>query len=361
MKIKFLSLNQWLNLFNLQKISFNKFYNNAIINDKYNTKLNQKKIDKNTVYKLYEIFIIKKIDYLINFYNMSLKIPDDLDLNHIDSIEISNSKNPKYKNIIRNMYYNEILYNTTTDIKSSRSYLRVLLDLFNNLIIDYKLVTPSGLRYIKNGNFGSIMSAFYFRASILNPAAIYSLSKLKLKGGKVFTPTLGWSSYMYGLLSDNRITEYVGTDVIPKVCDTTLKLSKLLFPTKIVDIYCSPSEDLLKNLKFKNKYKNYFDIIFFSPPYYKLELYEGKLQSTNRYTDYNTWLKKYWEATIRLCNYVLKKGGTLIYIVSGYDKYSNLNIDMNTITKKYFTLINYQPLNNKKMYNNNTEIIYFFR
>ena len=56
-----------------------------------------------------------------------------------------------------------------------------------------------------------------------------------------------------------------------------------------------------------NKHKNYYDFIFFSPPYFKLELYPGKLQSTSLYPDYKQWLTEYWENTIKLCFTILKK------------------------------------------------------
>ena len=81
---------------------------------------------------------------------------------------------------------------------------------------------------------------------------------------------------------------------------------------------------------------NYFDIIFFSPPYFKLELYRGKNQSTELYKNYDDWLSKYWEVTIQLCRKVLKKNGNMAYIIGDYDK-NYIVKDMNNITKKYFT------------------------
>ena len=278
---------------------------------------------------------------------------------------MNNSKNAKYKNIIRNIYYREILQQTKSGIKGLNVYLDVITNLFNNYIIDYKLVTPSGIRYIKNNHFGSIMSAFYFRASILNPVVIYSIYNLELKKYystkvKIFSPTLGWSSYLYGLLSNNNIVEYVGTDVIQSVCKNTNSIGKSLFTNKYIDIYCKPSEDLLKDIYFMKKYSNYFDIIFFSPPYYKQEIYSGDNQSVNRYNSYDSWLVNYWEQTIILCYKLLHKKGILCYIISNYEKYNHLLLDMNNITKKYFKLIKKIPLENNKMYNNNTEVIHIY-
>ena len=90
---------------------------------------------------------------------------------------------------------------------------------------------------------------------------------------------------------------------------------------------------------FLKKYKNYFDAIFFSPPYYEYEIYEGGKQSTKNYKTYDEWLKKYWLPTIQLCRYVLKDDGRMCYIISKYkinNKIIDLPRDMNKITKIYF-------------------------
>jgi tRNA1(Val) A37 N6-methylase TrmN6 len=98
----------------------------------------------------------------------------------------------------------------------------------------------------------------------------------------------------------------------------------------------------MNNSTFQNKY-NYFDLVFFSPPYYKMELYPGDKQSTSKYNNYDTWLKIYWEKTIQLCLHVLSPGSKMCYILSGYGSkntkfYIYLIDDMNKIAEKYFTL-----------------------
>jgi hypothetical protein len=92
-----------------------------------------------------------------------------------------------------------------------------------------------------------------------------------------------------------------------------------------------------------------------------LEKYPGKDQSIMKYKTYEEWLEKYWEATIRLCHYVLQKGGRLCYILSGYgqgassskentkDQYDLLT-DMNKITRQYFKLRSEQPMYNKDVH-----------
>ena len=274
---------------------------------------------------------------------------------------MNNNAETTYKNIIRNLHWKDILKNTKSGIDNVPTYMDVLEDLYLNDIIDYKIVTPSSLHYMKEGRLGSVFSSYYFRASIMNPYLVYSLNQSILKGTKIFTPTLGWTSYLYGFLEDSdNVIEYVGTDVIPSVCSKTAKFAKTYYKGKNIDILCEPSENLLLNKSFMRKYQEHFDVVFFSPPYYQLEKYPGKNQSIVQYKTYEEWLEKYWEATIKLCHYVLQKGGRLCYILSGYgqgtkphkegsDQYDLLT-DMNKITRQYFKLLSTQPMYNKDVH-----------
>jgi tRNA1(Val) A37 N6-methylase TrmN6 len=109
---------------------------------------------------------------------------------------------------------------------------------------------------------------------------------------------------------------------------------------------------------FSDKYKNYFDAVFFSPPYFQLELYPGKNQSTVQYKTYEEWLDKYWLKTIQLCYYVLKPGGKMSYILSGYGSHNtkgayDLLADMNAISQKIFNSSTMRVL---PMYNKNVHV-----
>jgi hypothetical protein len=367
--MKFISLKQWLLLFDLQNVSFKEFLKTYKVKTNTNVvslteAVKARNISTENVKLIYSIFVLNKKKYLTNFYKSSLELPKSLDLPSNITLSLSNSQNIKQKNLIRNLNYRDLLLNTKTGIPNLRPFLEVLIELFNKSTIDYKLITPSAIDLFKRGLFGSVMSGFYFRSSILNPAVIYTLSIKYLKGAKVFTPTLGWSSYCYGFLSDSRVKEYLGIDVIPKVCNNTKKLSDKFFPDKITSIYCAPSESFLGDKVFMKKYKNYFDIVFFSPPYYELELYPGKNQSTEKYKSYEEWLVKYWEQTIKLCRHVLKKGGIMAYIISGYANKMSLNEDMNSITKKYFKLKKKMKLGNTDVgitqHRETGELIFFF-
>jgi hypothetical protein len=176
-----------------------------------------------------------------------------------------------------------------------------------------------------------------------------------LKGTRIFTPTLGWTSYAYGFLECPDVLEYVGTDVIPGVCRKTKRFVETYYKRKITEIFCEPSENLPFNTWFMNKYTGHFDVVFFSPPYYKLEKYPGKNQSIMRYKSYEEWLIKYWENTIILCHVLLQKGGKLCYILSGYgsnntEEQYDLVGDMNKISRKYFKIHSIQPMYNKDVH-----------
>lgn len=360
---KFLSLEQFLKQFESNdNQTFQEFLNKAQVKVGKNLTplkeyMEKKQIDRANIKLLFEN-IKKRKDYLTRFYNMSLRVlPERLRITDepMKNKHMNNNEEVTYKNLIRNLHYKDILENTESGIDNVPTFMKVLKDLYFHKIIDYKIVTPSALHYMKQGRLGSVFSSFYFRASIMNPFLVYSLNQSVLKGTRIFTPTLGWTSYCYGFLECPGVVEYVGTDVIASVCNKTQTFAKKQYPDKTVEIYCHPSEDLAKSEKFKRKYKDHFDIVFFSPPYYRLELYPGEDQSTDRYKTYEEWLTNYWEATIKLCQYVLIPGGKLCYILSGYGSQSvneeyDLLGDMNKITKKYFKFHSKQPMFNKDVH-----------
>jgi hypothetical protein len=360
--MKLLELQDFLDLFVSKKQTLTEFINNAQvkIGDKIEPLkeyMKRKEIEKSKIKLLYEN-IEKKNEYLTRFYNLSLRVQEkDLHINEppMKNKEMNNNIELNYKNVIRNMHYKDILQNTKSGMENVSTYIDVLKDLYEKSIIDYKLLTPSASHYIQNGRIGSVFSSYFFRASIMNPYLVYSLNKSVLKGTKIFTPTLGWTSYCFGFLECPEVIEYVGTDVIQDVCEKTIQFSKKQYPDKITKIFCQPSENLGKSKSFKTKYREHFDVVFFSPPYYKLELYDSKNQSTDEYKTYEEWLQKYWEETIKLCHYVLEKNGKLCYILSGYgsqntDEQYDLLKDMNNITKKYFKLKSQQPMYNKDVH-----------
>ena len=346
--MKFITLDQFIEIFaTSNKLGFQDFLKKAQVKtpgqliplERY---MGDHDIPIQSIKLLFEN-IVNRNEYLQRFYEKSLKVVNPITISDkaMPISAMNNDAHVNYKNLIRNMFYKEILQTTQSGMENNPSFLNVLADLYLRNIIDYKILTPSGMYYTKEGRLGSVFSSYYFRASIMNPMIPYSLNHKVLKGSKIFTPTLGWGSYCYGFMECSYVSEYMGTDVIPQVCRKTAQFAKDYYPSKKCTIFCEPSENLMKIPGFSNKYKNYFDAVFFSPPYYELELYPGKNQSTSQYKTYEEWLEKYWVKTIQLCHHVLKSGGKMCYILSGYGSHNtkgayDLLKDMNTISQNIF-------------------------
>lgn len=319
------------------------------------TYMRDKDISMDTIRLLFEN-IQTRNEYLSRFYRVSLHYPPDISIVEppMKNKHFNNDWLVKYKNVIRNLFFWEILKNTQSGMDNVPTFLDTLENLYKKYIIDYKLLTPSAIHYMKLGRLASVFSSYFFRASIMNPYLVYSLNHSLFQAKRVFTPTLGWGSYFYGL-AESGITHYVGTDVIPVVCDKIRRFSKEKYPHIQTHILCSPSENLLKKKAFLNTYRGFFDLIFFSPPYYKLEIYEGTDQSTSKYPEYEDWLTNYWEKTMELCSLLLHPQGKLCYILSGYGSENtkgsyDLLKDMNAITRRYFRWKETQSMYNKNVH-----------
>jgi hypothetical protein len=371
--MRFITQNQFINIFSSPKDPLSSFIRRAKVRTnntitpllKY---IENKSVTLDDLRLLYE-HIIHRDEYLARFYKTSLNVLNedgkiDLTMNvpAMKMKEMNNDQLVHYKNVIRNMHYLDILKNTKSGIANVPTYMEVLEDMYLHWIIDYKILTPSSLHYLREGRIGSVFSSLFFRASIMSPVIPYSLAHNILRGKSncsIFTPTLGWSSYSYGFLESPLVQEYVGTDVIQGVCKKTKEFAERFYPDKTATIFCSPSEDLMGIKGFSKKYSNYFDLVFFSPPYYRLEMYSGKNQSTSKYKNYEEWLEKYWRNTMLLCYHVLKPGGKMCYILSGYGSENtnggryDLLKDMNGIARVVFKNTSPQILN---MYNKNVHV-----
>jgi hypothetical protein len=260
--MKFLELSEFLNFFIREPQTLEEFIRIAQVKignkkEHLSDYMKRKTIDISKIKLLLEN-IEKRNNYLTRFYKLSLSI-DKNKLHITDKPMIHNEMNNniklKYKNIVRNIHYKDILQNTKSGIENIHSFIDVLNDLYIHSVIDYKLLTPSASHYIEKGRIGSVFSSYFFRASIMNPYLVYSLNEMELKGSKIFTPTLGWTSYCYGFLESPLVKEYVGTDVIPDVCKKTEEFAKEFYPEKETVIFCEPSENLYKNDEFLTKYR----------------------------------------------------------------------------------------------------------
>jgi hypothetical protein len=369
MSLTLLTERNWLSLFTCDQVSFAEFKrtftvvsgSNRVPLKEYAAKY---KVSDTTLRNLHRWIVLNMRTYLSGVYKASLRLPDDVPAS-IMQVTMHNSQKATSKSVVRNLFMRELWQRTRTGASMTEPFLVTLFQLCNEKAIDSKLLTPSASDLIADGKFAPVMSGFYFRASVLNPALVYTLSTKRLKGLRVFTPTLGWSSYLLGFFANKHVVEYVGTDVIPRVCRVTQKIAAKYYPDRAVTIHCTPSEDLLNDKTFMRRNKERFDVVFFSPPYYRLELYEGKNQSTRRYPEYEQWLEGYWDATMRLCAHVMTPDAKMGYIVSPYGDKKELVNDMVKISALYFRRQNTIPISNLNV--NNTkhrhtgESLYLFK
>lgn len=207
-------------------------------------------------------------------------------------------------------------------------------------------------------NIWAIIRGVTDSASLFNPHLAGWIIQNIYKGKKLLTPVMGWSAYMIGFLNTDW-NEYVGIDVIPEVITNSQKIwdyrqslnsSDILFSgdEKKLKLFCTASEQMDSKHNFSENYKNYFDGIFFSPPYFDLEKYEyhkgleNTQQSIANFETYESWLSGYWEPTVAMCSRVMNITGNFGFVISDYkDKKIGLRTisnDMHQICLKYFDL-----------------------
>ena len=361
----------------------------------------------------YEIVIEKRHKYLTCFYNAFFKFEDprkfkwnDIDIRmkltnssksksiQIDPKELDRSlslqKNDKVRIMVRNLFYLEILHLTkvTNTIKSRVSFWETIDNLYNKLQLEDRFFAPSsiglflrkkivhGIQETNYNNLFYLIQQYQPKASILNPYAINWIFKNIFSNSKtIFTPVLSWGSYLIAFMHTDW-THYVGVDVIPSVCEKTKFLAKYYynldsqFRDKKVEILCQPSEALLNNHNFLQKFANYFDTILICPPYFNMEIYHDGEQSFKNYPNYSDWLEKYWHATVKVCYQTLKKGKLFGVIANDYynlkKEFYPLTKDLDTICRKYFKLEQVYFLYNRTSplrvnFKNRTERLFIYK
>lgn len=307
-----------------------------------------------TVYDFF--FVNGNTEYFLNQWfenNVAISVPKKYLFFKVKNILgrdkiIDGRYNIKYSRLSKNLnlfdFYNTVKY----DKHDGRPVLN-LLNKINDMYYIPEFFTPSVFEIIKRKDYSTLFA--YVRgatatATIFNPHTYGFILTYILRGEKLFTPVLAWNAYQHAFYNTNY-TEYVGTDVIPALIENSEYLHKLysknLFSEeKIVKTYNCPSEKLNERYGFAEEYKNHFDSVLFSPPYFDLEIYPGEEQSLNNYQNYSDWLIGYWEETVKLCKEVLQTGGRFAFVISDYTnkktgKKVSISGDMKQIAKKYFT------------------------
>ncbi len=255
--------------------------------------------------------------------------------------------------LLRNISYKGIYRDTG---KSNSSEKCSLLDTFTGLAKNKFniscLLTPKVAEFISQGrydDFFAILRGTSNRASIFNPYTYsWILNNIFPDGKKLLSPVMSWCSPVIGL-ANSGYDEMVAIDVIPEVVEKSRLLHEyseglrngfFVDDSKTSEFYCCPSEQLDNRHNFSEKYAEHFDTVFFSPPYYDLEVYTGGELSHESFQTYEQWLDGYWRPTVELCYRCLKPNATFSFvIVHDYGRAGNktpISDDMKRIACEYF-------------------------
>ena len=257
--------------------------------------------------------------------------------------------------LLRNISYKGI-YKETGKINSNEkdTMLGVFDNLINNKFSVSALLTPKVSDFLSTGNYDSLFAMLRGtanRASVFNPYTYsWILKNVFPDGKKLLSPVMSWCTPVIGVANSNY-DELVAIDVIPDVVNKAKELhtySENMRNTFFGDdsksgtFFCCPSEKLDERYNCSETYKEHFDLVFFSPPYYNLEVYTGGEQSHESWQTYEEWLDGYWRPTVELCHRCLKDGATFSFVI--VEDYAELNKkripiseDMKRIASEYFT------------------------
>ena len=264
--------------------------------------------------------------------------------------------NSKYGKICKNINFVNF-YNTkklyTNDSEYTFGLMRVM---FEDFKVRNSLVGPAFFDHIckYNGDPSQFWLDFMIganRASIFNPATYKGILENIFTGETLFAPVMGWNSYQLAFYNSN-FKNFIATDVIPDVVENGKLLHEVyktyqensIFESqeKTIDLYLCPSEQLDSKHNFGDKYKNSVDAVLLSPPYFDLEIYPSDGQSFNSFPDYQSWLKGYWEETVKLAVKVMKPGAKFGFVISNYvnrqKQMTTISEDMRDVVLKYLTL-----------------------
>jgi hypothetical protein len=131
----------------------------------------------------------------------------------------------------------------------------------------------------------------------------------KFGATRVLDPCIGWGGRMIGSLAAGA--EYTGFEPDPQ---TFVGLCGILKDIeRPADISQVPAEVGLPRLKTSS-----YDLVLTSPPYYNLELYTAGDQSTNHYSDWDTWTRDWLRVVIHECIRCLRPDGKSCWSVKNF-------------------------------------------
>ncbi len=370
---------EFLNQFRLPKVSFDEFCDKIcvldvmdrsgafVVRSDLDTFVNRvsKKDDRKqrlNLYKqqLYKILVTDAEQTLLSWFNRYGKLKEPVefyfdipDANILSNDTFAGRTNSKYGKICKNINFVNF-YNTkklwTTDSEYTFGLMRVM---FEDFKLRNSLVGPAFFDHIckYDGDSSQFWLDFMIganRASIFNPATYKGILDSVFTGETLFAPVMGCNAYQLGFYN-SKFKKFIATDVINDVVHNGTLLhqeylkhkesSLFVEETKTIELYLCPSEELDKRHNFSQRYQNSIDAVLLSPPYFDLEIYPSDDQSFTNYPDYQTWLRDYWEETVKLCAKVMKPGAKFGFVISNYvnkDKVmTTISQDMRDVVSKH--------------------------
>ena len=372
----------FLNQFNLPKVTFQQFCDKIcvlnvmdrsgsfVVRSDLDTFVNRvsKKDDRKqrlNLYKqnLYKILVTDANATLLVWFKRYGELKESVDFyfdipvsNILTNDIFTGRTNSKYGKICKNINFVNF-YNTkklyTNDSEYTFGLLKVM---FEDFKVRNSLVGPAFFDHIckYNGNPSQFWLDFMIganRASIFNPATYKGILDNVFTGETLFAPVMGWNAYQIAFYN-SKFKNLIATDVIPDVVENGNLLHNVfkkyqensIFESqeKTIDLYLCPSEELDTKHNFVKKYKNAVDAVLLSPPYFDLEIYPSDGQSFNNFPDYQTWLKEYWEETVKLAVEVMKPNAKFGFVISNYinrqKQLVTISEDMRDIVLKHMNL-----------------------
>ena len=327
---------------------------------------NRKKLVEQYCTKMYKILVTDAEESLKTFFNKAGQLPEPLEYyfdlpagNCLTGDTFMGMTNSKYGRICKNINFDDY-YNTKKLYSNDSQYVFGLIKvMYEKFHIRNSLVGPAFFDHIINteDDYTQFWHDFWIganKASIFNPYTFKSILDTQFTGDVLLSPCMGWNAYQLGFYN-SEFTHMVSTDVIPNVIDNAEKLhtkyldwkQKDTYQTffeeedKTTDFYCCPSEQLDIRHNFVEKYDGKVDAVLFCPPYFDLEMYPGKEQSTESFPDYADWLIGYWEETVKLCKAVMKTDAKFGFIISNYRNHDKIDTtisqDMKNIVEKHLS------------------------
>ena len=146
----------------------------------------------------------------------------------------------------------------------------------------------------------------------------------KLDSKNVLDFSAGWGDRLAGFYASETAEYYVGIDprkenhpIYNEQAEFYDTHRSMFEPNKKVEFICSPAEEV----DF-TKYKDTFDTVFTSPPYFNVERYSyDDTQSWVKYKEINEWNEQFLQRTLKNLWCSLKSGGYLLVNIS--DVYTN--------------------------------------